>query len=46
MSTEAWIVLCLSSVVLYGGLAWCLVLTKTRGKNKKFAELDGPDKAE
>lgn len=38
--------LCLGSTVLYGGLIWCLVLTKTRGKNKNFAELDGPDEAE
>ena len=46
MSTGAWIVLILGSLVLYGGLAYCLVLTKVRGKADNYSDLVEQERAE
>lgn len=46
MSTGAWIMLITGSVVLYGGLVYCLVLTKVRGKPDSYSDLAERDEAE
>ena len=46
MSTGAWIMLILGSLTLYGGLVYCLILTKVRGKAQNYSELVEQELAE
>jgi hypothetical protein len=39
MSTGAWIMLVVGSLFLYGGLAYCLILVKVRGRSDNYLDL-------
>jgi hypothetical protein len=43
MSLGAWITLVVGSVVLYGGLIYCILLSRARGSKM---DLDAPEEAD